>query len=134
MENTKVEEDIAGCPKYCCVIVQYAARLHAEKLKRLMHKQHKEEGGSLGIKNFNMRLAPEDVSNRLTGFEHNAVTPIGSATPDMPIYLSHRIAELKSTESFMWIGAGETDLKVGFYVQNFIEAYKPMVVDCTYDT
>lgn len=34
----------------------------------------------------------------------------------------------------MWIGAGETDLKVGFYVQNFIEAYKPMVVDCTYDT
>lgn len=22
MENTKVEEDIAGCPKYCCVIVQ----------------------------------------------------------------------------------------------------------------
>ncbi len=55
-----------------------------------MHKQHKEEGGTLGIKNINMRLAPEDISNRLTGFEHNAVTPIGSASPDMPIVLSHR--------------------------------------------
>jgi len=70
--------------------VQYAARLHAEKLKRLMHKQHKEAGGSLGIKCFNMRLVPDDISTRLTGFEHNAVTPIGSATPDMLIVLSHR--------------------------------------------
>lgn len=100
--------------------MQYAARLHAEKLKRLMHKQHKEEGGVLGvwpwpplidffhgtnhaaihmydyrlpslqIKNFNMRLAPEEVSTSLTGFEHNAVTPICSAAPEMPIVLSHR--------------------------------------------
>lgn len=134
MENTKIDENVPGCPKYCCVIVQYAARLHAEKLKRLMHKQHKEGGGVLGIKSFNMRLAPEEVSTRLTGFKHNAVTPICSAAPDMPIVLSHRIANLAATDAFMWLGAGETDLKVGFNVQNFIRAYMPMVVDCTYDT
>lgn len=74
--------------------MQYAARLHAEKLKRHMHKQHKADGGSLGIKSFNMRLVAEDVSHRLTGFEHNAVTPIGSASPSMPIILSHRYLEI----------------------------------------
>jgi len=42
-----------------------------------------------------MRLCPEDVSNSLTGFEHNAVTPIGSASPNMPIVLSDRLADLQ---------------------------------------
>ena len=41
-------------------------------------------------KAFNLRLVAEDVSDRLTGFLHNAVTPVGIATPDMPIILSHR--------------------------------------------
>ncbi len=31
-----------------------------------------------------VRLAPEEESNRLTGFEHNAVTPIGMRT-DIPV-------------------------------------------------
>jgi hypothetical protein len=31
-----------------------------------------------------VRLAPEEESNRLTGFEHNAVTPIGMHT-DIPV-------------------------------------------------
>ena len=69
---------------------QYTARLHAEKLKRALHKQQKEYGGALPIKQFNMRLVPEEVSDRLTGFRHNAVTPIGSASPDMPIVMSTR--------------------------------------------
>ena len=71
---------------------QYAARLHAEKLKRCLYQSQKAAGGTLGTKAFNMRLCPEDVSDRLTGFQHNAVTPIGSASPDMPIVLSDRYA------------------------------------------
>ena len=73
-------------------VQQYAARLHAEKLKRCLYQSQKAAGGTLGTKAFNMRLCNEDVSDRLTGFQHNAVTPIGSASPDMPIVLSHRHA------------------------------------------
>ena len=72
--------------------MQYVARLHAEKLKRHLYQAHKAAGGALGTKAFNMRLCPEEVSNSLTGFEHNAVSPIGIATPDMPIVLSDRCA------------------------------------------
>jgi hypothetical protein len=46
---------------------------------------------------------------------------------------SCRIAELEASDAFMWLGAGEIDLKVGFYVQHFIRAYKPTVLDCTYE-
>ena len=71
---------------------QYVARLHAEKLKRYLYQAHKAAGGALGTKAFNMRLCPEEVSNSLTGFRHNAVSPIGIATRDMPIVLSDRCA------------------------------------------
>ena len=74
--------------------MQYAARFNADKLKKLLHKQHRDAGGSLSARNFNMRLVSEDVSARLTGFEHNAVSPIGLATPDLPIILSHRCSSL----------------------------------------
>ncbi len=71
---------------------QYAARLHAEKLKRCLYQSQKAAGGALGTKAFNMRLCPADVSDRLTGFQHNAVSPIGIASRDMPIILSDRCA------------------------------------------
>ncbi len=44
--------------KYYCIIVQYTARLHADKLK--VHIQ--ELGGRrFGRQYYNMRLAPEEV-------------------------------------------------------------------------
>ena len=49
--------------------MQYAARLHAEKLKRYLANLN----GKLGSKNFNMRLAPSQISDRLTSYTHNAV-------------------------------------------------------------
>ncbi|KAK9821787.1 hypothetical protein WJX81_003368 [Elliptochloris bilobata] len=51
-------------------------------------------GGRLSQKAYNLRLCPEELSERLTGFVHNAVTPIGTATPEMPVVLSHRILKL----------------------------------------
>ncbi|CAK0736473.1 hypothetical protein CVIRNUC_000751 [Coccomyxa viridis] len=134
MENTKLAEPLPGLSKYYCVIVQYVARLHAEKLKRHLYQAHKAAGGALGTKAFNMRLCPEEVSNSLTGFEHNAVSPVGIATPDMPIVLSDRIVkQLQGSDSFMWLGGGEVDLKLGFLVGDFIIGYSPLIVDCTHD-
>lgn len=75
------------------------------------------------------------VSERLTGFVHNAVSPVGMATPEMPVVLSHRIQALGGGDGagFMWFGGGEPDLKLGMPVAAFVRAYSPFVCDCTYD-
>eukprot|EP00882_Tetradesmus_deserticola_P012568 GHRQ01013321.1.p2 GENE.GHRQ01013321.1~~GHRQ01013321.1.p2 ORF type:complete len:135 (+),score=65.57 GHRQ01013321.1:1563-1967(+) len=132
MENTKAHPSVNGWEdpnnsKYYVVVVQYTARLNADKLKNIIHKLN---GGRIGKQYFNMRLCPEDVSDALSGYEHNAVSPIGIKTP-LPIILSHRIAKLEP--DFFFIGAGEVDLKLGLHASEFIEQYRPMVLDCTYD-
>lgn len=149
---------------------QYAARLHADKLKRYIHKLN----GKLGIKNFNMRLAASEVSDALTGYSHNAVSASNShfssqpcsfflkervldqsgnlgtlgagctslttfrtqVTPvcmktRLPIFMSDRIPQLNP--DYFWLGAGEVDLKVGMSAHQFVNAYKPCVIDCTYN-
>ncbi|EFN50638.1 hypothetical protein CHLNCDRAFT_28906, partial [Chlorella variabilis] len=89
--------------KYYLVVIQYTARLNAEKLK---HHIYKLSGGRVAKKWYNMRLAPEAASDELTGFEHNGVSPIAIRTR-MPIIM---IAELRPDTFFL--GAGEVDLKV----------------------
>ena len=49
----------------------------------------------------------------------------------LPIIMSHCIEQLRP--DFFWLGAGEVDLKVGMSAAQFIAAYKPIVVDCTYE-
>ncbi|KAL4439895.1 hypothetical protein ABPG75_002896 [Micractinium tetrahymenae] len=132
MVNTRAPPHIVDCSdpnnsKYYLIVVQYTARLNAEKLKNFIYSL---SGGTVSKRFYNMRLAPEAVSDELTGFEHNGVSPIGIKTR-MPIILSHRIAELQPDTFFL--GAGEVDLKVGFSAADFIRAYQPMVVDCTYN-
>jgi hypothetical protein len=47
------------------------------------------------------------------------------------LLLHCRIAKLEP--DFFFIGAGEVDLKVGLRAAEFVEKYRPMVLDCTYD-
>jgi prolyl-tRNA editing enzyme YbaK/EbsC (Cys-tRNA(Pro) deacylase) len=58
------------------------------------------------------------------------VSPVGIRTR-LPIILSHRIAQLRPGTFFL--GAGEVDLKLGMSASDFIAAYQPFVVDCTYE-
>ncbi len=111
---------------FLCTGAQYTARFHSEKLKRHIHKLNL----GVGIKWFNMRLAPDEESKALTGYGHNAVTPVGMAHP-IPIVLSHKILELDPP--FFWMGGGEVDLKLGLSAPQFVAAYSPLVVDCTYN-
>ena len=80
----------------------------------------------LSRKLFNMRLCPADVSQQLTGFEHNAVTPVGTQTL-LPIIMSDRIPQLQP--DWFWLGAGQTDLKLGVSAASFVRAYKSTVAD-----
>ena len=78
----------------------------------------------------NMRMVAEEVAQELTGYGHNAVTPILSKTR-MPIIMSHKIAELSG---LFFLGAGEVDLKVGIAPQAFLEGFADapvFVVNCT---
>ena len=43
------------------------------------------------------------------------------------------VKQLEGSKGYMWLGGGEVDLKLGFHVADFIRAYKPMILDCTYD-
>ena len=64
-------------------------------------------------------------------FKHNAVSPVGLKDTTVPIVLSHKVAELQP--DFFWLGGGEVDLKLGFRASDFVDAYKPFIVDCTTD-
>ena len=134
MENTKDDrpfpEGLGGeawSTKYIMVVVQYVSKLHAEKIRDFVFEKR---GGKTQRKKIKFRLAPEEVSDAITGYSHNAVTPVASKTK-IPLLVSHRVLELRP--DFFWLGAGEVDLKVGFSAAEFAEAYGAHVIDCTYD-
>ena len=134
MENTKDDRPFpegldgeAWSTKYIMVVVQYVSKLHAEKIRDFVFEKR---GGKTQRKKIKFRLAPEEVSDAITGYSHNAVTPVASKTK-IPLLVSHRVLELRP--DFFWLGAGEVDLKVGFSAAEFAEAYGAHVIDCTYD-
>ena len=73
-----------------------------------------------------MRLIDGALSDAMSGFEHNAVTPLGLATP-MPIIVHSAIAKLPG--GHFWLGGGEVDLKLRFDTAVFLEHFKPVVAD-----
>lgn len=107
------------------MIKQYVAKLHKESMAKVVQSLN---SSNLGKKNFNFRLAPEEVNDQLSGFEHNAVTPIGMKVK-IPIILDKRITEL----DFIWLGGGELDVKWGVPVKEFIRAFNPFIGEVSKD-
>lgn len=68
---------------------------------------HKLNGGTIPRKAFKLRVAPEKVGCTLTGFGHNAVSPVGMTTA-IPIIMASTIPAL--TPDFFWLGGGEVML------------------------
>ena len=102
--------------------------------RRLSAHLHRLSGRGYGKQYFNLRLAPGDVSDALTGYTHNGVSPIGLATR-LPIVLSDAVVALSSpsdNDGLFFLGAGEVDLKVGLLAREFVAAYEPLVLDITY--
>jgi hypothetical protein len=82
----------------------------------------------IGKQYFNMRLAPGDVSDTLSGFVHNAVTPIGMATP-LPIILSHRIPALQP-DFFFLVSVATVNLCVQGWVWNWLWCGRRRLESC----
>ena len=110
--------------------LQYTAPLNGDKLNRcvraMVNSSLPNGAAPVSSKMVNMRLCPADVSHELTGFEHNAVSPVGCRT-QMPMIMSDRIAKLQP--DWFWLGAGESDLKLGLSATSFVRAYQPTVAD-----
>uniref|UniRef100_A0A803N3S4 YbaK/aminoacyl-tRNA synthetase-associated domain-containing protein n=2 Tax=Chenopodium quinoa TaxID=63459 RepID=A0A803N3S4_CHEQI len=128
--NTQARSDVIDCSnrynsKYYVVVVQYTARFNAETVKNYLYTLNQ---GKVPKKKFNLRLAPEEISNNLTGFEHNAVTCIGMKT-DIPVILDEAIVKL--SPDFFWLGGGEIYLKMGIRTSEFIQFVKPFIFSCS---
>ena len=87
--------------KYLLLVVQYTVKLDFDKVAKLVIQL----GGGGGKRaDHNWRLCEPSVSDALSGFEHNAVTPLGMRER-VPIVVSDRVAALP----FVWLGGGEVD-------------------------
>ncbi|KAK9927531.1 hypothetical protein M0R45_024712 [Rubus argutus] len=131
--NTQAQSSVVDCSdrnnsKYYLVVVQYTARFNAEAVKNFLYSLNE---GKIAKKKFNLRLAPEETSIQLTGFEHNAVTCVGMKT-EIPVILDEAIQKLNP--DFFWLGGGEIDLKLGIKTSEFINVVKPFIVSCSSST
>jgi len=123
MENCKWSKEDASPtnPQFVCVVLQYTTRLNADAVKKAIA----EANPSVSKSKFNFQLAQEADSDRLTGYRHNAVVPIGMKT-DLPILLSDQITRLNPAH--FWLGAGQVDVKLRVDLKEFCEQLKPKVV------
>lgn len=120
LENTRLTDERPGRLKNICVVLQYAAgKIHRDKLVEAVRKL--EGAAAIGKKHYNFRLVDEEESLRLSGYNHNAVSPIGLAV-QMPLILSAPLRRLPGGE--MWLGAGEADLKVAVDVEACVSSFE----------
>lgn len=127
LENTECTTSDCSDPRnsrFFCIIIQYVASLSSQKVFKFVRSL--SPGGSRS--EFHFRMADSETAFRLTGFEHNAISPIGMAAGiTMPIILAKGIADLSI--DWIWVGGGQIDLKLGFKVSEFIEKLKPFIAD-----
>eukprot|EP00931_Biecheleriopsis_adriatica_P099651 TRINITY_DN74307_c0_g1_i1.p1 TRINITY_DN74307_c0_g1~~TRINITY_DN74307_c0_g1_i1.p1 ORF type:complete len:251 (+),score=61.18 TRINITY_DN74307_c0_g1_i1:40-753(+) len=129
MENTRISPDDDPQRIRCVLfIVQYVAKLaNKEGMIRVMQALETARGlPALGKRQYNMRLLEGEECAKMTGFEHNAVTPLGL---NLPVVVSDKIASLPS--GTMWLGGGHVDLKLRVSVAELQAVLGATVLDIT---
>jgi len=129
IENTKCEDKEClsiDNSRFYCIIMQYSTRYFSHKLFKYVRSL---KNNSIARKYYHFRFSSEEESNKLTGFEHNAISPFGNKI-NIPIILSNKIALLGG---YFFLGGGEKITKVGIDVNQYLERCKPLVADITYD-
>lgn len=92
-------------------------------MRNLIHEQRPLEM-RVPKKRIHFVLAPEQVSDELSGFVHNGVSPFGMRTP-IPIVLCNRIIECGC--SYIYLGGGHVDSKLGIFVDDIMATFQPIV-------
>ncbi|KAF2069571.1 hypothetical protein CYY_009112 [Polysphondylium violaceum] len=108
LENTECvnsDTSIQSNSRYYAVIIQYTTKIQSHKIFKFIKNINPQESS----KKFHFRLAPPEVTQQMTGFEFNAVCPVGGNTR-IPIIISKHIMDLPHGKA--WLGGGEVDLKL----------------------
>ncbi|EGC30682.1 hypothetical protein DICPUDRAFT_58152 [Dictyostelium purpureum] len=116
-ENTECvnsDTSIQTNSRYYCVIIQYTTKIQSHKIFKFIKSLNQQESA----KKFHFTLAPSEISQQLTGFEYNAVCPLGTNV-NIPVIISKQIMELPN--KVVWLGGGEVDLKLIVDIHKFKE-------------
>ncbi len=104
--------------KYYMIIVQYTARLHNDRIRQAICALSDNPPPR---KAFNFRLCPPEINDKLTGYTHNAVAPIG-CTEKLPVIISDRIAKLDPP--FIWLVRNITS-RIFLFSSSILSVYLP---------
>mmetsp|Transcript_14496 Transcript_14496/g.20339 ORF Transcript_14496/g.20339 Transcript_14496/m.20339 type:complete len:289 (-) Transcript_14496:292-1158(-) len=126
MRNTKT--NATDCSdrtnsKYYMIVIQYTAKMNKEKLQKIVRFLRPEKE-RMSKKSVNMRVASPEDGVMLSGFGHNAVTPLGMAVK-VPMIVSHRVLELP----YIWLGGGEVDVKLRMSISDLCRVFNPIIGD-----
>jgi len=116
----KAMKDEKSPPSYMLVVNQYMTTYSGPKLERALKVSLRQA--------VRLHFAAEEEAFRLSGFEFNAITPVGMRTR-LPVAMSDRLCAL----SHFWLGGGRPDLKMRVATKEFIEAFRPHVADLVKD-
>ena len=133
-KNYKEEDGAAAAGKdptnsrYYLVVVQYVESINTKKLCSELRGLR-----PAGPKRFDpnyfadLRLAPEEVSEQLTGYGHNGVSPFGMLDGTIPVVICKSILNVRP--AFVWMGGGHKDWKLGMAVSEFVKGVDAIVLD-----
>ena len=128
-ENGKGNNNDPTNSQYYLVVVQYVESINTKTLASELRGLRPAGPTRLDPNYFSdLRLAPEDVSERLTGYGHNGVCPFGLLDSTIPIIVCKRIVE-NMRPRFMWMGGGDKDWKLGMAVTECVSALNAIVLD-----
>jgi prolyl-tRNA editing enzyme YbaK/EbsC (Cys-tRNA(Pro) deacylase) len=115
--------------QYYLVVVQYVESIDMKKLASELRGLRPSGPTRLDPNYFSdLRLAPEDVSETLTGYGHNGVSPFGMIDSTIPVIVCKSIVE-NVMPKFIWMGGGDKDWKLGMAVTEFVAALNAIVLD-----
>jgi len=117
--NNSPRYDDVTSARYLCVIVQYSAKINTDLLVQALINLRKPGEGRLTKSNYNFQLAPENVSNELTGFIHNGVCPYGLKI-SLPVVICQRCINV--SPPLVWMGGGHPRIKLRVSAADFLRS------------
>ena len=113
---------------YQLIFVCITAKINVMSLRTLVHElRHPEE--RISKKKFHFQLADDNTSFELSGFGHNAISPIGLKEDHIPIIICNRC--LSVANGIIFLGGGEVDVKLALPVADLINGACAITGDIT---
>ena len=114
--------------RYYLVVVQYVETINTKQLSSEL-RGLRPPGQKRFDSNYfsDLRLAPEEVSEQLTGFGHNGVSPFGMLDKSIPVVVCKSIMTVRPQR--IWMGGGHKDWKLSMAVSEFVRGINGIVLD-----